>query len=146
MPLSVENAKRTVSTNLHLPGAGPHPHVSEPVLATVARALGLADTERDYLFALAGLAPVGLQRCGASRAERTRPGPPNTSTTAGQVAAAPLRQPGHSHHAAPPSRTTTSALTLQGGGHVAVATTEKNFVLCVEKECPYSRVSTSQSG
>lgn len=145
MPLSVENAKRTVSTNLHLPGAGPHPHVSEPVLATAARALGLADTERDYLFALAGLAPVGLQRCGASRAERTRPGPPNTSTTAGQVAAAPLRQPGHSHHTAPPSRTTTSALTLQGGGHVAVATTEKLCPLCGE-ECPYSRVSTSQSG
>jgi hypothetical protein len=73
MPLSVENAKRTVSTNLHLPGAGPHPHVSEPVLATVARALGLADTERDYLFALAGLA---LSACSvAARPARSAPVP-----------------------------------------------------------------------
>lgn len=73
MPLSVENAKRTVSTNLHLPGAGPHPHVSEPVLATAARALGLADTERDYLFALAGLA---LSACSvAARPARSAPVP-----------------------------------------------------------------------
>ncbi|MFI0821044.1 helix-turn-helix transcriptional regulator [Streptomyces sp. NPDC021098] len=52
---------------------GRHPHVSETVLASVARALRLDDDERDYLFALARPRPAGPRRRRPPRAERARP-------------------------------------------------------------------------
>ncbi|MDI5911670.1 helix-turn-helix transcriptional regulator [Streptomyces sp. 12257] len=135
MPLTVENAKRTPSTDYCTRlEQGLLPHVSEPVLASVARALGLDDAEWDHLFALALLAPSACSV--EARPARSAPVPVH------RIPQPPpdwwlLRHygsPDTSHHTAPPSRTTTSALRLQGGDHVAVATREKRLCpVCGER-------------
>ncbi|MPY52429.1 helix-turn-helix transcriptional regulator [Streptomyces acidicola] len=51
---------------------GRHPHVSETVLAAVARALRLDDTERGYLFELARPRKPGRLRSRPARAPRLR--------------------------------------------------------------------------